>query len=1228
MVSGLLFYSDVVPLNREGHRDHRIATGAQRFGFASGSNLVPAVIDEFAAAAPHLPIVFLPGPGAPAACFLTGVRSGRNALVGADGGWRGDYVPAYLRRYPFVLGEVEGADPLVCIDAGQASLEAPAGEALFKEDDGSQGLPVTFRNLAGVGSVVVNRINNHVTAEVGAPGSGSGDTALKVSALDVTAANDASIRGAAGALGVGQGSNALGLSVVYDSIGGDISATVAGADVTSSRDVTVQARSDGDILSVALGVALARPGGGYGAGIALAGSAATSILSTNLTASITDGADIQTQGNVAVLADNASSISVVSGAAGVGKSVAGGGLSVVVNEVGGATSAFVSGAATRVDAKGVGTALTVSDGVLANPFDVSSADNPDLTAPDMSEGSKSVTGLAVVATSRQAIAGVSVTLGGASSIGAAISPVTSLLSGATRAYIENAQVDARLTGADQPGVAQVDVSASSVSYSRNLIVTLAGAGRVAGSGAVSATQMERATDAHIRNATIGDAQTPDMVGAVSVRANATEVASDVVVGGAVGGMVGAAASVIVDTFAATTSAYVDGGAMDAASLEVRAKTQTGWFAASGAGAGGGNVGVAGGFVIGLSENTTKAYIGAQGHDTVVNVTGDLSVDARTENQFNSFAIGGAGAGLAAVAGMLNLAIIENETTARLDQVVNTRAVGGDVSVTASDQVTVTPTTGAGALAIKGAGIGAGVNVVMLGSSVAAQILGSTLNATGAVTVGATSDKVVDAETVTVGAGGSAGIGAAVGVVILGGAASSEMNKEISGTIAAANATTSTLGSSDAGAALINEQSAAAPSGIDAEAALRDGSDSNLSAQIIGGSINAGSVSVTAADRVTTKNMATGVGVGGGAGVGAAVALTRIGDGVAAVIDAQTTASSIKVSASMTDGSSGGAVQTEAYAGAGALGTALGAAVAKGEVKNRVSARIAGTVTGDTQGAVSIDATDTGSVGATAVGATVGGGYAIGISLAFSDKASLITSSVAAGSVIGGYTTFTLNARGGGGVDAASIAGVGGGLLGAAGDAAIANDTSTVIAEIGERAVSAASGLSIPTAAAPTFADGAVKVTASYTPDVGAKAFGVVVAGSAGLGASVAMATAETKVTAQVDDGALFAGADLTVQALLSLAAGVNPVSVSADSTAGAGGVLLGGAGASATASNASTVLAAVGDGVGLPGGVVSINAGDNSSQQASATGVGVGFLAVGAVFATASADMHTTASLT
>ena len=86
MASGLLFYSDVVRINRKGHRSHRVAMGPQRFGFASGSNLVPAVIDEFPAGAPHLPIVFVPGAGASAACFLTGGGSGRDARVGADGG--------------------------------------------------------------------------------------------------------------------------------------------------------------------------------------------------------------------------------------------------------------------------------------------------------------------------------------------------------------------------------------------------------------------------------------------------------------------------------------------------------------------------------------------------------------------------------------------------------------------------------------------------------------------------------------------------------------------------------------------------------------------------------------------------------------------------------------------------------------------------------------------------------------------------------------------------------------------------------------------------------------------------------------------------------------------------------------------------------------------------------------------------------------------------------------
>jgi hypothetical protein len=128
MTNQLLFYRDVVPLNRETHKDAKINLKPERFGNYRDSHLVPALVDEFLAASPHLPIVFMPTAEGPAACFLVGLRSGVNACVDSDGKWRGDYVPAYLRRHPFILGEVDGSDPLVCVDQ---QFVSDNGEALF-----------------------------------------------------------------------------------------------------------------------------------------------------------------------------------------------------------------------------------------------------------------------------------------------------------------------------------------------------------------------------------------------------------------------------------------------------------------------------------------------------------------------------------------------------------------------------------------------------------------------------------------------------------------------------------------------------------------------------------------------------------------------------------------------------------------------------------------------------------------------------------------------------------------------------------------------------------------------------------------------------------------------------------------------------------------------------------------------------------------------------------------
>lgn len=125
-----LFYRDVVALDREAHAGLRFRAGPPPLGFARFTHLVPAVADEFPAACRELPILFVASAGAPSPAFLLGVRPDRNLLIDDAGAWRGSYVPAYLRRYPFIKGEVPGSEPIVCVDPG-AELFAGDGEPLF-----------------------------------------------------------------------------------------------------------------------------------------------------------------------------------------------------------------------------------------------------------------------------------------------------------------------------------------------------------------------------------------------------------------------------------------------------------------------------------------------------------------------------------------------------------------------------------------------------------------------------------------------------------------------------------------------------------------------------------------------------------------------------------------------------------------------------------------------------------------------------------------------------------------------------------------------------------------------------------------------------------------------------------------------------------------------------------------------------------------------------------------
>ncbi len=129
-----VLYRSVTPLNREQHADMRLAAMPEPLSFARGTHLLPAMVDEFGAAARELPIVFLPEPDGVSPVFMLSLRAGTNGFVTSEGLWTASYLPAYIRRYPFVLGDVEGRDPILCFDDQFEGFNEKHGEILFDPD--------------------------------------------------------------------------------------------------------------------------------------------------------------------------------------------------------------------------------------------------------------------------------------------------------------------------------------------------------------------------------------------------------------------------------------------------------------------------------------------------------------------------------------------------------------------------------------------------------------------------------------------------------------------------------------------------------------------------------------------------------------------------------------------------------------------------------------------------------------------------------------------------------------------------------------------------------------------------------------------------------------------------------------------------------------------------------------------------------------------------------------
>lgn len=130
-MAAVMFYEKPVLLNREAHKAKKIAPSGS-FAFAGKANSLYMAGVEFIEACKEYPIVFTQvGQGKIVPVAMLGLREGENLFVGANGKWSAGYVPAFVRRYPFVLAELEGQQMGVCIDEGYAGLNEKEGEALF-----------------------------------------------------------------------------------------------------------------------------------------------------------------------------------------------------------------------------------------------------------------------------------------------------------------------------------------------------------------------------------------------------------------------------------------------------------------------------------------------------------------------------------------------------------------------------------------------------------------------------------------------------------------------------------------------------------------------------------------------------------------------------------------------------------------------------------------------------------------------------------------------------------------------------------------------------------------------------------------------------------------------------------------------------------------------------------------------------------------------------------------
>jgi hypothetical protein len=135
----VMFYRQPELLSKELHGKLGVNVAPTRFSYAVNTHVAPLTVQEFAPASTCYPIIFVGQDYNPVAVF--GLMENQNLFATEANGFDVDaYVPAFVRRYPFVLAQPDagaaaeqGDRLLVAIDRGYEYIGENAAYPFFDD---------------------------------------------------------------------------------------------------------------------------------------------------------------------------------------------------------------------------------------------------------------------------------------------------------------------------------------------------------------------------------------------------------------------------------------------------------------------------------------------------------------------------------------------------------------------------------------------------------------------------------------------------------------------------------------------------------------------------------------------------------------------------------------------------------------------------------------------------------------------------------------------------------------------------------------------------------------------------------------------------------------------------------------------------------------------------------------------------------------------------------------